>query len=213
MKILCAAPLILLIALPTAALPADTRFDLGVRGSITAADGEPANDIPGVGVLGHYALNADWTVGLAVDRTEFDFEEPAKLLGITQDQDLEAIDSVAESTVVSAWVERTYAMGGGRTLWYLGAGVGAASVDVPDVSGARADGGQFLIHTEADTEIIASALGGVRRVFGQRWYGEVGVRVDQHFADWRFEDRISGASGTVDDYLAFGGHVAIGLRF
>ena len=214
MKIVCAALIAAsLIAPPMAARPAGTGFDLGVRGLITAADGEPANDIPGVGALGHYAFSDDWTFGLAVDRTEFDFEEPAKLLGITQARELEAIDSVAEATVVSVWIERTFAPRGGRTTWYLGAGVGAASVDVPDVSGARSDGGQFVIHTEADTEIIASVLGGVRRTFGERWYGEFGLRADQHFADWRFEDRVSGASGTVDDYLAIGGHVAVGFRF
>ena len=213
MKIVFAALIASLIALPMAALPADIGFDLGVRGSITAADGEPANDIPGVGVLGHYAFSDDWTFGLAVDRTEYDFEEPAKLLGITQARELEAIDSVAEATVVSVWVERTFAPGGGRITWYLGAGVGAASVDVPDVSGARSDGGQFVIHTEADTEIIASVLGGVRMTFGERWYGEFGLRVDEHFADWRFEDRVSGASGMVNDYLAIGGHAAVGFRF
>jgi hypothetical protein len=201
-----------LLGLPLAAHAAEPRFDLGVRGSMTAADGEPANDIPGIGLQGHYRPNPDWTLGLAVDRTEYDFEQPARLLGITQDRELDAIDAVAEATVVSAWIERTFASGD-ATVWYLGAGVGAASVDVPEVSGARADGGQFEIHTEADTEIIASLLAGVRRSFGARWYGEFGLRADQHFADWRFVDRVSGASGAVDDYLALGGHVAIGFRF
>ena len=213
MKIACAASIAALMVLPLGARSADTGLALGVRGSVTAADGEPANDIPGVGVLGHYAFSDDWTWGFAVDRTEFDFEEPAKLLGITQARELEAIDSVAEATVISVWAERTFTPVNGATTWYLGAGVGAASVDVPEVSGARSDGGQFEIHTEADTEIIASVLGGVRRTLGERWYGELGVRVDQHFADWRFEDRVSGAVGTVDDYLSIGGHVALGIEF
>ena len=30
-----------------------------------------------------------------------------------------------------------------------------------------------MIHTEVDTEIIASVLGGVRMTFGERWYGEL----------------------------------------
>jgi hypothetical protein len=213
MKFVCAALMAALLALPMAARPAEADLDFGVRGIITAADGEPANDIPGVGVLIHYPFSDDWTFGLAVDRTEYDFEEPAKLLGITQAQELEAIDSVAEATVVSVWAERTFAPGGGRTTWYVGAGIGAAYVDVPDVSGARSDGGQFVIHTEADTEIIASMLGGVRRTFGESWYGEFGLRADQHFADWQFEDQVSGTSGTVDDYLAIGGHIAVGFRF
>lgn len=35
----------------------------------------------------------------------------------------------------------------------------------------------------------------------------------QHFADWQIADRISGAQGSVDDYLAWGGHIAAGLRW
>jgi hypothetical protein len=179
---------------------------------MTAADGEPANDIPGAGVLGRYALNERWSIGVAVDHTEFDLEEPGKVIGIVQDPALEPIDALAEATVLSAWLERTFTRQSPIT-WFIGAGLGAASVDVPDAAGARADGGQFNVHTEVDTEIIASIVGGVRVDFGNRWYAEFSVRADQHFADWRIVDRISGAQGSIDDYLALGGHLAVGVRW
>jgi hypothetical protein len=191
----------------------ERTFALGVRALVTAADGEPANDIPGMGVLGRYALNERWSIGAALDRTEFDFEEPAKVIGIVQDPALEPIDALAEAIVVSAWLERTFTQPQRPMTWFVGAGIGAASVDAPDVVGARADGGQFNVHTEIDTEIIASIVGGVRLDFGSRWYAEFSVRADQHFADWRIVDRISGAQGSIDDYLALGGHLAVGVRW
>jgi hypothetical protein len=189
----------------------DRRFDLGLRGIITAADGEPANDIPGFGVFGHYRLNDRWSLGVAVDRTEYDFEEPARIVGLQQDPDLPPIDVVAEATVVSAWLQRDY--GRGRTTWFWGAGLGLASVDVPDAQGPLAGPGTFDIQTEADTEIIASLLAGVHRLLGDRWFLEFALRADQHFADWQLTDRVSGRTGAIDDYLALGGYLGIGFRF
>lgn len=191
----------------------DDVFAMGARVGITVADGEPANDIPGYGIQGRYALNERWSIGGAIDRTEYDFEEPAKIIGIAQDLALEPIDALAEATVISAWIERTFRRPESPVTWFVGAGLGAASVDVPDAAGPRADGGQFDVHTDVDTEIIASLTGGLRRNLGQRWYVEFLLRADQHFADWKIVDRISGTQGSVDDYLAWGGHVGVGLRW
>lgn len=184
------------------------RFDVGLRVMITAADGEPANDIPGFGLLGRYALDERWTLGAAIDRTEYDFEEPAKVIGIAQRADLGPIDALAEATTVSVWIERRF-----TRHWFVGAGLGAASVDVPGTTGGRADGGRFDIRTAVDTEIIASVVGGVRWRFGERWYSEFALRADQHFADWKIADRVSGARGSIGDYLAWGGYLAVGLRW
>ena len=202
---------ILLLTAPGAAQA--QRFDLGWRGMITAAGGEPANDIPGYGVFGRYRLSDRWSVGLAVDQTEYDFEEPAKLVGIRQDPGVEPVDVKAEATVVGAWLQRDYRRDGGRTAWFWGAGLGFAAVDVPDASGPREGSGRFDIRTEVDTEMIASLLAGVLLRLGSRWFLELAVRADQHFADWQLTDRISGATGTVDDYLALGGQLGFGFRF
>ena len=141
---------------------------------------------------------------MAVNRTEYDYEEPAAIVGIVQDPTMEVIDALAEATTVRAWIERSLTDAGRPMRFFLGAGVGAAFTDVPDVTGPRADGGTFDIRTEVDTEIIATVIGGARRMFGERWSGEVAVRAEQHFADWRSTDRVSGAQGSIDDYLTWG---------
>jgi hypothetical protein len=198
---------------PALARGQEGRFDLGVRAVLMAADGEPANDIPGYGVFGHYRLSDRWRLGFAVDTAEYDFEEPAKLVGLSQSPSLEPIDVKAESTTVSAWVERAFGRPQGRTEWFVGAGLGLASIDVPEATGPLANGGRFDIETEVDSEIVAQLLAGVRRQVGQRWALEFALRADQHFAEWKLRDRVSGRTATVDDYLALGGHLGVSFRF
>lgn len=189
------------------------RFDVGLRGIITVADGEPANDIPGFGLFGHYRLNDRWSLGLAVDQTEYDFEEPARIVGLQQDPNIPPVDVLAEATVLSAWLQRNYERAGGRVVWFWGAGLGLASIDVPDARGPLAGPGTFDIQTEADSEVIVSLTAGVHRRLGARWFLEFALRADQHLADWKLRDRSSGATGAIDDYLALGGSLGLGFRF
>lgn len=186
--------------------------DFGVRGIITAADGEPANDIPGYGAFGHWRMSDRWSLGLAVDRTEYDFERPAGIVGLRQDPNVEDIDAIAEATILSAWIERTWPRPG-RLEWFWGAGLGFASLDVPDATGPLEDGGTFDIATEVDSEVIVSLLGGLHLKLGERWIIELALRADQHLADWQVADRVSGNRGTVDDYRALGGHFGLLFRF
>jgi hypothetical protein len=188
-------------------------FSAGALVTVSVANGEPANDIPGFGIQFRYALSDRWALGATLLQSEYDFETPAQIAGITQSPAIEPVDALAESTMLQAWAERLFHPGGGATTWFVGAGLGAASVDVPDVSGAREDGGQFDVHTEVDTEIMLTAFAGVRRSFGDRWYGEFRAHANHHFADWQVEDRISGNTGAIDDYNSFGGHVAVGVRW
>lgn len=189
------------------------RLEVGARLGVTLAAGVPANDIPGYGLFGTYRLNDQWKLGVGLDRTEFDYEEPARLIGIPLDPQLEPIDAVAEGTTLSAWVERSLAPPGSRTEWFVGAGLGAASLDVPTVTGPTLAGGTFEIHTEAETEIIVSLLGGVRRSLGERWFVQFTLRADQHFADWTSVDEVSGGVRKIDEYFAYGGHLGFGCRF
>lgn len=195
--------------------PADaqeSRWTAGARGGITAADGEPANDIPSVGAFVRYRFGSHWSAGFAVDSAEYDFEEPAKLLGLEQDQSVDVIDASAESTVISAWLEREH-RSGRAVSFFWGAGAGIGSVDADEVSGPLEGGGTFDIVTDAGDEFIATALGGVRWNISRRWILELELRADQHFADWQMTDRVSGRTGTIDDYLAIGGNVGVGFRF
>ena len=203
----------MLIVIAWPAYSQESRIDLGMSIAVDAADGTPANDIPGAGVLGRYTLTDEWAIGAAVNRTEYDYEEPAAIVGIVQDPTVEVIDALAAATTVRAWVERSLSEAGSSLPFFLGAGIGAAFTDVPDVTGPRADGGTFDIRTEVDTEIIATVIGGARRMFGERWSGEVAVRAEQHFADWRSTDRVSGAQGSIDDYLTWGIQFTLAYRW
>ena len=150
MRTIClAGAVVLALTLQSPAL----AHDLGVRGIITAGDGEPANDIPGFGVFGHWRLGDRWSVGVAVDQTEYDFEEPAKLVGLRQDPGIEPVDTIAEGTVLSAWIERTWPRPSGRLEWFWGAGLGFASIDV------------FEFHRSADVMLMV-VIGGVGWLYG-----------------------------------------------
>lgn len=191
----------------------DGRFHIGFWLSVDVADGEPANDIPGVGFQVRYALKDDWALGAGIGRAEYDFETPAGILGIPQGPSAEPADALAEATTFSAWAERAFAPGDGVIVWFAGTGLGAAVVEVPAAAGPRADGGQFDIHTDVSTEVIVTGFAGVRRAFGHRWYAEFRLHANQHFTDWRMEDRVTGATGTIDDYLSIGGRLAAGVRW
>jgi hypothetical protein len=187
--------------------------DIGIRTGVSAADGQPANDIPTVGLIAHVALDERWRIGAAIDRSEYDVEEPAKLAGIVQSPAVQVIDALAEATTLSVWAERTLTNSTRATSLFVGSGLGTVFVDVPDVDGPRANGGHFDVHTDVSTEFVVSLLGGVRRRFGERWHAEATLRVDQHFAEWVFTDRVSGARGSVDDYLTWGGYIAVGWKW
>lgn len=189
------------------------RIDLGLRLGTSLASGVPANDMPGYGIRGLYALNDRWSVGLEMYFAEFDYEEPARQVGLPIDPDAEPIDAKAEQLIYSAMVERSFSEPDARRQWFLGAKVGVADTDVPDVTGLTATGDPFEIHTEVDREFIVSLLGGVRQRFGERWFGEFTVNADEHFSAWESEDRISGAEGRSGNYFAYGFHLGIGYRF
>jgi hypothetical protein len=190
----------------------ERKFGAGLLATVSVANGEPANDIPGFGIQLRYAWNEHWAFGVTLLRSEYDFETPAEIAGITQSGDVEAVDALAESTQLQGWAERSFHRGD-KTTWFVGAGLGASSVDVPDVTGPRADGGQFDVRTTVSTEMIVTGFAGVRRNLGERWYAEIRLHANQHLADWQVEDRVSGATGSIDDYTSFGGHLAFGRRW
>jgi hypothetical protein len=190
----------------------EREISVGMLVTVSAANGEPANDIPGFGLQLRYALNERWALGATLLRSEYDFETPAQIAGISQSTAVEPIDALAESTALQGWAERSFRRGE-QTTWFVGAGIGASNVDVPDVAGPRDDGGSFDVRTQVGTEIILTGFAGVRRTLGERWYAEFRLHANQHIADWQVEDRVSGATGSIDDYASFGGHLAVGLHW
>ena len=205
--------LFVVLLTPEPVLADDDRFAVGARLRVGLASGVPANDMPGYGIYGVYWLNDDWSVGLSFDQMKFDYEEPARRLGLPIDPDAEPIDAKVDQQIVGVSVLRSFSAPQESRDWFVGAELGMAFTDVPVVTGPRSDGGSFEIHTEVDRELIASLLGGVRQRFAGNWFVEATLRADQHFAAWEPVDVVSGAAGRHDDYFAYGAHVGIGCRF
>lgn len=105
-----------------------------------AASGEPANDMLGAGVYGYYRLIDGWFIGTALDSASYDFERPYRLLGLSSNE----IDTKANSTAITAWIERRYDASNRRLSWFWGAGAGFNSTDVDDVSGPTTGGARSI---------------------------------------------------------------------
>jgi hypothetical protein len=206
-----AVAVLLAPGLVMAAEPGSMEVDFSLGTSL--ASGVPANDMPGYGITGLYALNERWSVGLGLYFTEFDYEEPARQVGLPIDPDAPPVDAKAEQLIYSAIVERSFSPPEASRQWFMGARLGIADTDVPNITGETATGDPYEIHTEVDREVIVSLLGGVRQRLGEQWFGEFTVTADQHFAAWEPEDLVSGATGRSGDYFAYGFHLGIGYRF
>src|SRR5688572_10427663 len=132
------------------------RVQVGLRLGTSLASGVPANDMPGYGIHGLYGLDDRWSVGFGLYYSEFDYEEPARRVGLPIDPDAEPIDAKAEQLIYSALVERSFSEPEARREWFLGGRLGVADTDVPVVTGLTATGDPFEVHTEVDREIILS---------------------------------------------------------
>lgn len=202
--------LFLLAATLLAAKASAQTWELGPRLLVLNAGGEPTNDILGGGVFGRYRFNERWLFGFAVDSVSGDFERPYELVGLSSPEE---IDSVVDLLVFSGWIEREYGRPDGRLRWFWSLGAGFASPEVDDVTGPVSGGGTFDITTDPGSETMILAGAGLRRHLGQSWALEIGLRADQHFADWKLTDRVSGRTGAIDDYTILGVQFGMTYRF
>ena len=211
-RVIAIAVVFAFVSLEAAANDEPGSFELGVRGSILLSDGEPSNDTVGGGLFGRYVLDNGWIVGAALERKEFDFERPARLLGITQDSSLEAIDALAEVTDISVWLERRDAWNE-RWAWFWQAGGGVGSSDVTTVSGPVQGGGTFRIVTDSSTDPFLLGGLGLRYEPGEHWSIELAGQVQYRFADFKLNDEISGRSGSIGGYSAYGIYLGFAYEF
>lgn len=191
----------------------DDRFAAGARVNVVTAGGEPANDILSFGIFGKVRLSADWLVGAAVDKAEYDFELPWRVVGIEQSDAVEPIDALVESTIITAWLEREFGGAASANRFFLTGGAGLASPEVGRVQGPVEGGGIFDLETDAGTEILITASAGVRRNLGDHFALEFALRADHHISEWDVVDRPTGRTGQTGDYTGLGGHLAVLLRF
>ena len=190
----------------------DSHWEAGVRAGVVTAGGEPANDIISAGVYGKYHFTEKWVLGFGLDSAEYDFEKPGDVLGLQTSGD-SAVDATTDSLLVTAWIERRYPRPNSRLAWFWAAGLGFASPDVDDVRGDLQGGGTFDITTDPGTEILLTGSGGLLFTFAEHWTAEFVLRAEHHFADWEVRDRVSGRTGSLDDYTGYGAGAGLTYRF
>jgi len=204
-----------LCALPVVAHADDSPWSFGLRAGMSTAGGVPSNDALTMALAVRYRLNPGGHVGLAVEQMDFDFERPWKIVGRQQDTvaEPEDIDATASSTALSVFFEREY--GDPQTRWnpYWSLALALASPDADPATGPAVGGGTFDVHTDAGTEYVPGARGGMRWNLGASWSADFSLNVNYHIADWSIVDRQSGNIGKVDSYTHYGLQLGFVYRF
>jgi hypothetical protein len=204
----CAVP-------PIGALAGDSPWSLGLRAGMSTADGEPSNDAYTMGLALRYRLGEGRSAGVALERMQYDFERPWRIVGVEQDKTIEPedIDAAATATALSIFYEDAY--GGAHQRWvpYWSAALAVASPDADPVTGPAVGGGTFDMRTDSGTEIVPGLRAGYRLNFGPAWSADFSASINHHFADWKVEDRQSGNTGKVDNYTHYGVQLGFVYRF
>lgn len=206
------------LTIPVAAL-ADTpaqRFELGVRAGAQSASGVPVSDIVTAGIYAQWRVADRWRIGLGLDRSEFDVERPAVLVGLAPASEGSDADAGASFTTLGIWVERAYDAPRGLE-WFWRAGVGGSAVDIETVRGPLQGAGTYAVSASIDGEIgveeVVVSIGGGVRVLWDRSAVVVALHADRHIADWEFADQVSAATARVDDFSVWGLSVGWSYRF
>lgn len=190
-----------------------SRIDIGLRANVLLGDGVPSNDILGYGLIGRYRLNNGWFIGAGVDTYEYDFERPAKLLGIEQDPNEDVVDALADSTVFFGSVGRLYNETNRGFDWFWSLGVGFASPNVDDVSGPIDGGGIFDLTFDVGNEIHLMGTLGSSYNFSENWSTSFSARLEHHFMDVLVTDTVSGATKKIDSQSPMGAYLSLNYRF
>lgn len=191
--------------------PREVRWDFGYRAGVILGKGEPANDLTVLGNLfARRSLGEMWALEGWIETVSGDFERPAKSIGLEQDTSLAAIDADLSILSFGLACERSLCETERSNLFGL-LGVGLSSIDAGDASGPLQGGGTFDIRTDGGTEGLLTLGVGYRHSFSRKWSFEAQARYDRHLADWELDDRVSGVSGSIDDYSTWG--FLLGLSF
>ena len=192
-------------------LKASGEYEISGRLNIVGSYGTPTNDVLGYGFSVHRRLNDDWFLGVNLEHSpEFDFEIPSRIVGI---RGTEQVDAVGSMTLLTVVAERRYLMESQKWSWFWNLGGGIAVVDMDDADGDRVGGGTYEIKTSADTELVIVGNLGLIQHLGKNWSARYELTSELHSASWDVEDRISGATGDIDDYEILGLRVGMTYGF
>jgi len=200
-----------MLAVSNAQAETDGLYELSARLNIVGANGTPSNDILGFGVILHRKLSDDWYLGVSLENaTDFDVERPNEELDIDSESETDALGTMNMITVVA---ERRYALGSDAWTGFWNLGGGIADIDIDDADGDVEGGGRFDIEIEADTEYVLIGNVGAMQQLGEHWSARYEATLEQHFADWKVTDRVSGRTDSYDDYTVYGLRVGLNYRF
>lgn len=191
----------------------DWRFEIGPRANVLLGNGKPANDILGFGVIGRYKLKDGWFIGAAIDSYDYDFERPAKVVGISADPDEGVIDADGSYTSFSGSIGRLYNETDRGFDWFWTLGLGFASPSVDDVSGPTDTGGTFDITFDVGNEIHLMGTLGTSYNFSSNWSASFVARLEHHFMDIFMMDRVSGNTAKIDSQTTMGASLSLNYRF
>ncbi len=190
---------------------AEGLYEISGRLNIVGASGKPSNDILGFGVILHRKLTDEWYLGVSLENaTDFDVERPNEQLDIDS---VSETDALATMNMIGVVAERRYALGSDSWTGFWNLGGGIADIDSDNATGDVEGGGSFDIEIEADTEyVLLGGVGAIQRL-GEHWSARYEASLEQHFADWKVRDRVSGRTDSYDDYLVYGLRFGLNYRF
>ena len=191
----------------------ESKFEIGLRANVLLGDGVPANDILGYGLIGRFPLSKGGGIGATLETYEYDFEHPTKIVGLTQDPNVDVIDALADSTVLGAAIGRLYNKTDSGFDWFWSLGIGFASPNVDDISGPTDTGGTFDITFDVGNEIHLMGSLGTSYNFSESWSTSFSARIEHHFMDILVTDAVTGSIAQIDSQSPMGAYLSLNYRF
>ncbi len=201
----------LAMAAPHVQAETDGNYEVSGHLNIVGASGKPSNDILGFGVVVHRKLSDDWYLGFSFENaTDFDVERPNEEIDIKSVSETDALATMNMFTLVA---ERRYALDSQNWTGFWSLGGGIADIDIDNATGDARGGGRFDIEIEADTEYVLLGGVGALQKLGEHWSARYEATLEQHFADWKIKDKVSGKTGSYGDYTVYGLRLGLNYQF
>ncbi len=191
----------------------DPDFALGVRSGVQLSNQSPIEDLSGLGVVGRIQLAKNREFGLGIDVLSDDIDDPAGEIGLALPDGARHPSTEIMADVISVWGQQNFDVESARFRPFALIGLALSSIHMDTHKGQLADGTQYDLRTNAGTEHIFMAGGGVRLRLAGRLELETAIRGEYHLANWTIEDRVSGAYVASDDYPALAAYLGLSAEF